>query len=46
MVGVDLDPAQGFVMARIMAAVKHELAWLENLNDPRGLYSYCFCELL
>jgi protease-4 len=43
--GMDPDPAQGFFTARIVTAVKRELAWLDNLNDPRGLYSYCFCEL-
>jgi len=44
-IGMGPDRAQESLVARVMATIKHELAWLDNLNDPRGLYYHCFCEL-
>jgi protease-4 len=33
------------LLARLLDRVEHEIGVLANLNDPRGLYYHCFCQL-
>ncbi len=33
------------LLARILDRVENEIGLLANLNDPRGLYYHCFCQL-
>ncbi len=33
------------ILARVMTGVQRELNFFEKLNDPRGIYYHCFCEL-
>lgn len=32
-------------LQRLVSTLEHDVAWLVNLNDPRGLYYHCFCQL-
>lgn len=32
-------------MGRTMRALQRDFDWLAKLNDPRGLYFHCFCQL-
>ena len=43
--GFDRGRSNRTVLARIMSGVQHELNFFEKLNDPRGIYYHCFCEL-
>lgn len=31
-------------LVRLLDAAEEPLAFLEQLNDPRGIYAYCFCD--
>lgn len=33
------------LLMQFVATIEHELGWLAKLNDPRGLYYHCFCQL-
>jgi protease-4 len=33
------------ILARVLSGVQRELNFFEKLNDPRGIYYHCFCEL-
>lgn len=33
------------LLARLLDRVENEIGLLANLNDPRGLYYHCFCQL-
>ena len=33
------------LLESVVASVERELGWLARLNDPRGLYFHCFCQL-
>lgn len=33
------------LLKQVVAAIENELGWLAMLNDPRGLYYHCFCQL-
>ncbi len=43
--GFDRGRSNRTVLARIMSGVQRELDFFEKLNDPRGIYYHCFCEL-
>lgn len=32
-------------LQRLVSTLERDVAWLVNLNDPRGLYYHCFCQL-
>lgn len=40
---VDVPPWQG-VVSRALESSLEPLAFVERLNDPRGIYAYCFCD--
>ena len=33
------------LLTQFIARIEDELGWLAKLNDPRGLYYHCFCQL-
>ena len=35
----------GSITRNLVMRMEHELAWLAELNDPRGIYYHCFCIL-
>ena len=43
--GFERRSGNGSILARAMATVQRELALFDRLNDPRGLYYHCFCDL-
>lgn len=43
--GLEPMQTQNTVLARVMGVVQRELDFLQKLNDPRGIYYHCFCEL-
>ena len=40
-----LEPALPASVRRIIEVAAEPLAFYEQLNDPRGIYAYCFCDL-
>lgn len=40
---VEVPPWQG-VVSRALESSLEPLAFVERLNDPRGIYAYCFCD--
>jgi protease-4 len=44
-IGLDPGRVNRTVLARIMSGIQRELNFFEKLNDPRGIYYHCFCEL-
>jgi protease-4 len=43
--GFDRGRSSRTILSRIMAGMQKELDFLDNFNDPRGIYYHCFCEL-
>jgi protease-4 len=43
--GFQRSPASRTVLSRIMSSIQSELDFFDKLNDPRGIYYHCFCEL-
>ena len=43
--GLPAGTNSGDLLARILNRVETEIGLLANLNDPRGLYYHCFCQL-
>lgn len=43
--GLHVDTRTKDLLARILGSVENEIRLLANLNDPRGLYYHCFCQL-
>jgi protease-4 len=43
--GFDRGRSNRTVLTRIISGVQRELEFFEKLNDPRGIYYHCFCEL-
>jgi protease-4 len=33
------------LLVKLLGHVETEIGWLAKLNDPRGLYYHCFCQL-
>jgi protease-4 len=42
-VGVEPKIPQAF--SKLLAAASEPIAFMERLNDPRGIYAYCFCDV-
>jgi protease-4 len=40
-----IQTGSGQLLARLMKNIETEIGLLANLNDPRGLYYHCFCQL-
>jgi protease-4 len=45
MMGMQAGTNTRDLLARIVGRVEREIGLLANLNDPRGLYYHCFCQL-
>jgi protease-4 len=45
MPAMGLRPALPESLRRLLDAATEPLAFVERLNDPRGLYAYCFCDV-
>jgi protease-4 len=43
--GLDRGIGSVSMLDRVMATVQREIDLLDRLNDPRGLYYHCFCDL-
>jgi protease-4 len=42
-VGVEQQIPQA--LSKLLAAASEPIAFIERLNDPRGIYAYCFCDV-
>jgi hypothetical protein len=38
-------PAIPAAFQRLIDAAAEPLSFVDSLNDPRGIYSYCFCDV-
>jgi protease-4 len=43
--GLGVEPGSPPAFAKLIAAANEPLAFLEHMNDPRGIYAYCFCDV-
>ena len=42
---LDLELPLSKSMQRLLGIADEPLAFLDELNDPRGIYAYCFCDV-
>lgn len=42
---IGFEPRMPAAIQRLLAVASEPLAFLEQMNDPRGIYAYCFCDV-
>jgi protease-4 len=42
---IGLEPRLPRALSQLLEAARRPLAFVERLNDPRGIYAYCFCDV-
>lgn len=42
---IGLEPRIPAAIARLMAIAEEPLRFAQQMNDPRGIYAYCFCDV-
>jgi protease-4 len=40
-----IEPRLPRALSQLLEAASHPLAFVQRLNDPRGIYAYCFCDV-
>jgi hypothetical protein len=43
--GLGIETSLPPSLVRLLDVASEPLAFFESLNDPRGIYAYCFCDV-